>query len=146
MHDLLVLVSIAIDQYASAGVHAICVDTQVELDNVLYRLGRYRLICGNHFDGRASTSVHLILDLLPTIYGDLTGERRRFGVCVGQFLIPPNVVVLLLNISLSLLLTARILEILKRSADLHRIMRDIVAVDLAAADPILSLEPIAVIL
>ena len=140
------LVGIAIDHNASAGVHAISVDTQVELDNVLYRLGRYRLICGNHLDGRTPTSVHLVLDLLPTIQGDLGGERRRFGVCVGQLLIPPYVVVLLLNISLPLLLTARILEILKRSADLHRIVRDIVAVDLAAADPILSLEPIAVIL
>ena len=70
MHHLLVLVGIAIYKYASAVVHAISIDTQVELDHVLYRLGRDRLICGNHLDGRASTSVHLILNILPTINGD----------------------------------------------------------------------------
>ena len=124
MHHLLVLVGIAIDKYASAIVHAISIDTQVELDHVLYRLGRDRLICGNHLDGRASTAVYLILNILPAINGDLGGERRRFRVCVGHLFIPSDVVILLLDmicgaVSLPLLLVARILEILKRSADLH---------------------------
>ena len=124
MHHLLVLVGIAIYKYASAVVHAISIDTQVELDHVLYRLGRNCLICGNHFDGRASTTVYLILNILPAINGDLSGERRWFRVCVGHLFIPSDVVILLLDmicgaVSLPLLLAARILEILKRSADLH---------------------------
>ena len=117
MHDLLVLVCIAIDKYASTMVHAICIDTQVELYHVLYRLGRYGLICGNHLDSGAPTSVHLILNLLPVIHGDLGGKGRWFRVCVGHLFVPPDVVILLLDmicgtVGISQLLAARILEIL----------------------------------
>lgn len=152
VHDLLVLVGIAIDKYASAMVHAICIDTQVELNHVLYRLRRYGLICGNHLDSGTPTSVHLILNLLPAIHWDLGGEGRWFRVCVGHLFVPPDIVILLLDmicgtVGFPLLLAPRILEILKWPADLHGIMWDIVAVrDLAATDSILKSKSIAVIL
>ena len=115
MHDL--LVGIAVDIYASAGVHTICVDAQIELDDILYRLGRYGLIRGYHLDGRASTSAHI--RLLPDIYGYLGGKGRWFRienllrilsfVCVGYLFISPDVavvvVLLLMIMSILLLLT-----------------------------------------
>ena len=74
------MVGIAIDKDASAGVHTICVDTQVELDDILNGLGRDRLICGNHLDGRTPTASAylLIMYLLPAVYGDLGRKRRWF--------------------------------------------------------------------
>ena len=107
--------------------HAICVDTQVELNHVLYWLGRYGLICGNHLDGCASSPVYLILGLLSTVYVDLRGKGGWFRVGVIDFFIPSDVVILLLKIILGALsLTIRLvawindIDIVEWSSDLHR--------------------------